>query len=57
MSEDQRTPMRRRDLLALIGAASGGATMYQAMTTLGFAAESPYTGPIRLDGDLTFGDL
>ena len=51
MSEDQRTPMRRRDLLALIGAASGGATMYQAMTTLGFAAESPYTGPIRLDGD------
>ena len=51
MSEDQRTPMRRRDLLALIGAASGGATMYQAMTTLGFAAESPYAGPIRLDGD------
>jgi monoamine oxidase len=43
--------MRRRDLLALIGAASGGATMYEAMTTLGFAAESPYAGPIRLDGD------
>lgn len=43
--------MRRRELLALIGAASGGATMYQAMTTLGFAAESSYTGPIRLDGD------
>jgi len=51
MSEDQRTPMRRRDLLALIGAASGGVTMYQAMTTLGFAAESPYAGPIRLQGD------
>src|SRR5262245_6697138 len=51
MSEDNREPMRRRDLLALIGAASGGATMYQAMTTLGFAAESPYAGPIRLDGD------
>jgi monoamine oxidase len=51
MSEDQRTPMRRRDLLALIGAASGGATMYQAMTTLGFAAESSYAGPIRLQGD------
>ena len=51
MSEETRAPMRRRELLALIGAASGGATMYQAMTTLGFAAESPYTGPIRLDGD------
>ena len=51
MSEGNRAPLRRRDLLALIGAASGGATMYQAMTTLGFAAESPYTGPIRLDGD------
>src|SRR5262245_14356800 len=51
MSEDKRTPVRRRDLLALIGAASGGATMYQAMTTLGFAAESPYAGPIRLEGD------
>lgn len=25
--------------------------MYQAMTALGVAAESPYTGPIRLDGD------
>ena len=51
MSDGQRTPMRRRDLLALIGAASGGATMYQAMTTLGFAAESQYSGPIKLDGD------
>ena len=51
MSEDQQTSMRRRDLLALIGAASGGATMYEAMTTLGFAAELSYTGPIRLDGD------
>src|SRR5262245_19078660 len=51
MTADPPNPMRRRDLLALIGAASGGATMYQAMTTLGFAAESPYAGPIRLAGD------
>jgi monoamine oxidase len=51
MTEQNRTPMRRRELLALIGAASGGATMYQAMTTLGFAAESSYAGPIRLNGD------
>ncbi len=50
-TEANRTPMRRRDLLALIGAASGAATMYEAMTTLGFAAESDYRGPIKLDGD------
>ena len=50
-TEENRTPMRRRDLLALIGAASGAATMYEAMTTLGFAAESDYRGPIKLDGN------
>ncbi|HEY4252100.1 MAG TPA: NAD(P)/FAD-dependent oxidoreductase [Roseomonas sp.] len=43
-------PSRRR-LLARIGAVAGGAAMYQAMTALGVAAESPYAGPIRLDGD------
>jgi len=41
----------RRDLLSLIGAMAGSAAMYHAMTSLGFAAESPYKGPIRLDGD------
>jgi monoamine oxidase len=41
----------RRDLLSLIGAVSGSAAMYHAMTSLGFAAESGYSGPIRLDGD------
>ena len=43
--------MRRRDLLSLIGAVAGSAAMYQAMTALGFASESRYQGPIRLDGD------
>src|SRR5882672_8977394 len=43
--------MRRRDLLSLIGAAGGASAMYQAMTALGFAAESSYKGPIKLDGD------
>jgi monoamine oxidase len=43
--------MRRRDLLGLIGAAAGGSAMYVAMAALGHAAESTYTGPIRLDGD------
>ncbi len=41
----------RRDLLSLIGAAAGGAAMVQAMTSLGFASESPYRGPIKLEGD------
>src|ERR1700677_673850 len=41
----------RRDLLALIGAVSGSAAMYHAMTSLGFASDSGYKGPIRLDGD------
>ncbi len=44
-------PMRRRDLLALIGAAAGGSAMYLAMTRLGHAQESDYRGPIRLEGD------
>src|SRR5580693_2095715 len=51
MSDAHATGMRRRDLLALIGTAAGGAAMYQAMTSLGLAAESTYAGPIKLDGD------
>jgi monoamine oxidase len=43
--------IRRRDLLSLIGAMAGSAAMYHAMTSLGFASESPYKGPIRLKGD------
>src|ERR1700692_3769881 len=43
--------IRRRDLLARIGRAAGGAAMYRAMTSLGVAAESTYAGPIKLDGD------
>src|SRR3954468_8212657 len=41
----------RRDLLSLIGAVAGSAAMYHAMTALGFAAESGYKGPIKLEGD------
>src|ERR1700688_2941300 len=41
----------RRDLLSLIGAVSGSAAMYHAMTSLGFAGDSGYKGPIKLDGD------
>src|ERR1700742_4319352 len=41
----------RRDLLSLIGAVAGSAAMYHAMTSLGFASESGYKGPIKLGGD------
>lgn len=43
--------MSRRHLMTLIGAAAGAEAAYHAMTNLGLAAESPYRGPIRLDGD------
>src|SRR5258708_17633214 len=51
MLEREGANMRRRDLVALIGTAAGGAVMYRAMSSLGFAAESTYAGPIRLEGD------
>jgi monoamine oxidase len=41
----------RRDLLSLIGALAGSAAMYHAMSALGFAGESPYRGPLRLEGN------
>jgi monoamine oxidase len=43
--------IRRRDLLSLIGAMAGSAAMYHAMTSLGFASESTYKGPVKLEGD------
>src|SRR6202171_6852548 len=51
MSDAHETGTRRRDLLALIGTAAGGAAMYRAMTSLSLAAESTYAGPIKRDGD------
>lgn len=44
-------PMSRRSLFRMIGMAAGSAVMYQAMTELGFAAESGYKGPIKLEGN------
>lgn len=43
-------PQTRRDLLTMIGKVGGGAALYQAMTALGHAAESQFTGPPRLTG-------
>lgn len=51
MAQEHSGPMNRRALFRMIGAAAGGAVMYQAMSELGHAAESGYAGPIRLSGD------
>ena len=51
MTTDAPTPpLNRRELLRMIGITAGSAAMYQAMSGLGFAAESPYKGPIDLQG-------
>ena len=51
MDRELRKVGTRRDLLSLIGAVSGSAAMYHAMTSLGFASDSPYKGPVKLEGD------
>jgi monoamine oxidase len=52
MPNKSETDLTRRDLLALVGSVAGSAVMYQAMTSLGFASESGYKGPLRLGGDI-----
>ena len=47
-----RTALSRRDLLSLIGTIAGSAAMYHAMSSLGFASDSAYKGPIKLSGDV-----
>jgi monoamine oxidase len=42
--------LSRRSLLRMIGITAGSAAMYQAMSGLGLAAESPYRGPVDLQG-------
>jgi monoamine oxidase len=51
MPNESETIPSRRDLLSLVGSVAGSAAMYHAMTSLGFASESNYTGPIKLSGD------
>jgi monoamine oxidase len=43
--------MSRRQLFRLIGTAGGSAAMYYGMAQLGYAKESTYSGPVRLEGD------
>ncbi len=52
MQDDGGTAVSRRDLLSLIGTLAGSAAMYHAMTSLGFASDSGYKGPVKLDGDV-----
>ena len=40
----------RRDILTMIGKAGGALAMYQAMTALGHAAETQFSGPPVLTG-------
>ena len=47
---DDSTGLSRRQLLRMIGLTAGNAAMYQAMSSLGFAADSTYNGPINLQG-------
>jgi monoamine oxidase len=49
MIPDMSAPTRR-DLLSTIGKIGGGLAMYQAMTALGHAAETQFTGPPNLTG-------
>ena len=42
--------MSRRALLGWIGKTAGAGAMYQAMTSLGFAAESSHPGSLNLSG-------
>src|SRR3979490_1195697 len=51
MPNESETVVSRRDLLSLVGSVAGSAAMYQAMTSLGFASETNYKGPIKLEGD------
>jgi monoamine oxidase len=47
---DETWPQSRRELLTMIGKMGGGVALYQAMTALGFAAETQFTGPPNLSG-------
>lgn len=48
--DDGTFSMKRRDLLRMIGLTAGGAAMYQAMSSLGLAAESTFKGTPALQG-------
>src|SRR5690242_4592435 len=51
MDEPALPRLSRRRLLRMIGEGTSSAVMYQAMTSLGHAADSSYKGPVELSGD------
>ena len=50
MDNNQEQVLTRRQVLALIGRTAGAGALYGAMSSLGFAAESTYRGPPKLEG-------
>src|SRR5580658_9907451 len=50
-AHEPKAPMNRRSLFKMIGMVAGSAVMYEAMSQLGHAGESGYSGPIRLEGN------
>jgi len=51
MNNDRgESAVSRRELLLMIGRVAGSGALYQAMSTLGLAAPSPYRGPVDLQG-------
>jgi monoamine oxidase len=48
MTDGTEASISRRQLLAMIGLGAGGTAMYQAMHSLGFAAESNFQRPVNL---------
>src|SRR5580704_7393468 len=50
-AHEPTAPMNRRSLFKMIGMIAGSAVMYEAMSQLGHAGESGYSGPIRLEGN------
>src|SRR5580692_5180416 len=48
MTEEPGTSISRRRLLSMIGMTAGSTAMYQAMHSLGFAAESSFQAPKQL---------
>ena len=52
MQNNKANPVSRRSLLKLIGTTAGSAMMYDAMTAMGYAETSDFTGPIKLSGNV-----
>src|SRR5580704_15249331 len=50
-AHEPTAPMNRRSLFKMICMVAGSAVMYEAMSELGHAGESGYSGPIRLEGN------